>query len=182
MPYNSPYPANPLVAKQAPDHRALMKSTGLMIESQPLALPAISQEYFEPGINHRLIRRSRPKTNYTLPSDAKTFPLGFVPVNQEGRVAGEEPPIIKTSVAQPADLLDVFARIKREEIAQQAIPRGGIDMGQSVANDYLAALREKSKSDMMDKLVAEGNSEEDVKEAMKLNKLRSLQKKLNGGM
>jgi hypothetical protein len=182
MPYNSPYPANPLLVKQAPDHRALMKSTGLVIESQALALPAISQEYFEPGINHRLIRRTRPKTNYTLPSDPKSFPLGVVPVNLEAGVAGEEPPIIKTSVAQPADLLQVFARINAEEMAQQKIPYAGIDVGQSVANDYLANLREKSRGEMMDKLMNEGNKEEDIKEAMKLNKLRSLQKKLNGGM
>lgn len=175
------YTAQPSLTRQAPDFNALMKSTGLMVESQPLATSAISQEYFEPGINTRHIRRTKPKTNYTLPSDNKSFPLGFVPVNQQGRVAGEEPAIIATKVAHPADLLAVFARISAEEEALKNLPPKGIDAGQAVANEYMATLRQKSVNDMFDKLVAEGNSEEDIKEAMKLNRVISLQKKLNGG-
>lgn len=179
MPYGT-YSASPSVVRQAPDNLALAKTATLVVEGQPLSTAPFAQEYFEPGVNMKHIRRSKPKTNYTLPSDMKTYPLGFVPVNQEGRVAGEEPAILPTKVAHPADLLAVFARISAEEAALAKLPTYGIDAGQSVANEYMAAIKEKSVNDMMDKLMAEGNSEVDIKEAMKLNKLRHLQKKLNG--
>ncbi len=180
MPYNAGYPANPLVAKQAPDHKALFKSTGVVVESKELATEPVAQNYFEPRINGARIRIQKPKVNFTTPSDPKAYPLGVVPTNLEGRVAGEEPAIIATKVAHPADLLAVFARISAEEAALAKLPMAGLDAGQSVANEYLGALKQKNLNEMMDKLMSEGHTEEEVKEAMKLNRLRSVQKKLNG--
>jgi hypothetical protein len=179
MPYGM-YPASPSIVRQAPDNKALFKSAILEVASQPLETPAVAQNYFEPGVNTKLRRRKTPKTNYTMPSDPVSFPLGFVPTNREGRVAGEEPSIIASKVAVPGDLLAVFARIEREEKALAAIPTYGVDMGQGVANDYMAALKEKSKAGMMDKLVNEGNTEAMVEEAMKANTIASLQRKLTG--
>lgn len=180
MPYNSAYPASPSVVRQAPDNKALMKTANVVVESQPLKTADQAQVYLEPGINVKLTHRRKPKTNYTTPSDPKSFPLGVVPTNLEGRVAGEEPAIIATKVAHPADLLAVFARIEAEEEALRKLPVAGIDEGQRVANEYMSAIKEKSVNAMMDKLVSEGNSEETIKEAMKLNKIQQLQKKLNG--
>lgn len=180
MPYNSGYPATPSFVKQAPDHQALLKSTQVLIEGKQLATEPVALNFFEPGVNVTHIRRSKPKVNFTLPSDSKSYPLGVVPTNQEGRVAGEEPAILPTKVAHPADLLAVFARIEAEEAALAKLPPKGIDRGQSVANEYLAALKEKSSTETMDKLTSQGYTVDEVKEAMKLNRLRSVQKKLNG--
>lgn len=179
MPYGM-YPASPSIVRQAPDNRALFKSALLEVAGQPLETPAVAQNYFEPGVNVNLTRRSKPKTNYTMPSDPVSFPLGFVPINREGRVAGEEPSIIASKVAVPGDLLAVFARIEQEEKALAGLPTFGTDQGLSVAKDYMASLKEKSKSGMMDKLVAEGNPETLIEEAMKMNTIASLQRKLTG--
>lgn len=175
------YPASPSIVRQAPDNRALFKTAILELAAPPqLETAPVAQNYFEPGVNVNLTRRKTPKTNYTMPSDPVSFPLGFVPTNREGRVAGEEPSIVAPKVAVPADLLAVFARIEKEEKALAALPTYGVDMGQGVANEYMAALKEKSKTGMMDKLVSEGNSEAMIDEAMKMNTIASLQRKLTG--
>jgi hypothetical protein len=177
-----PRVANPSAVLQAPDHKALNHATQLVVPGQPLSTPPIAQEYFEPGVNTKLTRRRTPKTNYTLPSDMPTYPLGFVPTNQTpGPLAGQEPPQIKVKEGVPADLLQVFARISAEQDALAKLPRGGIDAGQQVATEMMAALKEKNSQAIYEKFIAEGHTEEMINDALYNVKVASLEKRIVGG-
>lgn len=165
MPYGM-YTADPSLVKQAPDFNALMKNTILAIESQQLATPATSQYYFEPGINHRLIHRSKPKTDYTLPSDMPKFPMGFVPTNQTPGANGEEMAQIRVPVSQPQDLLDVFAKISREQGTAPKLPEGSMDAGTRVATQFMTALTEARQEKKMEGMIASGFTPEETQKAM----------------
>jgi hypothetical protein len=160
------YPAQPSLAKQAPDFNALMKNTILVLESQQLATPAIAQEYFEPGINHKLTRRSKPKTDYTLPSDMPKYPMGFVPINQTPGANGEEMAIIRVPESQPQDLLDVFAKISKEQGMAPKLPEGSMDAGTKVSEDFMTAVTEARQVRKVDAMMRNGFSEEETKKAM----------------
>ena len=178
---NRPRLANPSVVRQAPDNKALNFPTQLIVGSQQLSTPPIAQEYFEPGVNTKLNRRRKPKTDYTMPSDMPKYPLGFVPINQTpGPLQGQEPPQIVVKEGVPADLLEVFARISAEEQALAKQPRGGIDAGQQVATEMLTALKAKSAQAIFDKFIAEGHTEDMIEEALYNVKVSKLEKRIAG--
>lgn len=170
--------ANPSPVKQAPDARALMKATNLVVVPEPGSSPAQLQNYFEPGVNVKLTRRKTPKTNYTLPSDLPTYPLGFVPTNKDSLARGEEPSIIQVRESAPADLLEVFAKINAEEQVLAKMPKNGVDSGQEVATEYLNALKEKNITAIVDKLVSEGYDDEMIEDALYETKMDSLKRRL----
>lgn len=160
-------PAYPSFVRQAPDNRALRKTTTLSVGSMELSTPPMAQEYFEPGVNTKLTRRSKPKTNYTLPSDMPTYALGFVPTNQTSGANGEEPAIIVVRESQPADLMDVFARIDAEEKAAKA-PKYGMDMGTLVVREYQDARRIALLEKRVDSLMRDGYTEAEAMSAMEV--------------
>lgn len=157
--------ATPSVVRQAPDHKALRKTAVLKVEDMPLSTPPIAQEYFEPGVNPKLQRRSKPKTNYTLPSDMPEYPLGFVPTNKTPGANGEEPPIIVVKESQPADLLDVFARISAEEKAVVSLPKH-VDVGSMVAREFGNAMRMRALENKVESMMREGFTEAETAKAM----------------
>lgn len=157
--------ANPLPVKQAPDARVL-KTTTLSVASQPLSTPPFAQEYFEPGVNTKLTRRSKPKTNYTLPSDMPTYPIGFVPTNQTPGANGEEPSIVPVKEAVPADLLQVFARIAAEEKLAEAQPKYGVDMGSRIMHEYSNALKEIKTERKLESMMRDGFTQTEAETAM----------------
>lgn len=168
--------ANPLGVRQAPDNKALSHPTQLVVASQELSTPPEAQQYFEPGVNTKLTRRRKPKTNYTLPSDMPTYPLGFVPTNQTPGANGEEPPEIKVKEAVPADLLDMFAKISAQQAAEskaveEAKVIGALDIGTIVARQYRDAMTEKQTEARVEKLVREGYSADEVGEALRVTRL-----------
>lgn len=158
--------ANPLRVKQAPDARALNKTTILKVDSQVLSTPPFAQEYFEPGVNTKLTRRSKPKTNYSLPSDMPTYPIGFVPTNQYSGALGEEPPMIKVKESAPADLIEVFARINAEQQILAAQPKYGVDVGSMIIKEYATALKELKSERQREMMMAEGFTEEETEKAI----------------
>lgn len=160
------YPATPLLVRQAPDHKTLRKTTILKIDDQPLMTPPISQEYFEPGVNTKLNRRRKPKTDYTLPSDMPKYAMGVVPVNQTPGAAGEEPPQIVVRETQPADLIEVFARIAAEEKVLNALPKYGVDTGTMLMREYTKALKETRVEKKIESMLNEGFTPAEVESAM----------------
>jgi hypothetical protein len=160
------FPATPLLVRQAPDNKTLRKTTILKIDDFPLSTPPIAQEYFEPGVNTKLNRRSKPKTNYTLPSDMPTLPTGFVPVNQTPGANGEEPPQIIVKETQPADLIEVFARIAAEEKALASMPKYGVDTGTMLMREYTTALKEARVEKKVESMLNEGFTPVEVESAM----------------
>lgn len=166
MPYDKPYPANPSGVRQAPDHKALNKTTTLVVGSQPLATPFEAALYFEPGINTKPTKRKTPKVNFTLPSDLPTFPLGFVPTNQTPGARGEEPSIVIPKEAVPADLLDMFSAISRQQLAEStgveaAKVQGRLDVGSIIAQQYQAAVTERQTQARADALQRQGFTPEE---------------------
>lgn len=157
--------ANPLAVKQSPDAK-ILKTTTLSVPGEPLSTPPFAQEYFEPGINTKLNRRSKPKANYELPSDLPTFPLGFVPINQTPGAQGEEPAIIEVKQSVPADLLEVFAKISAEEKAMAAIPKFQVDVGSMLMREYKNALKEARIERKIDFMLDEGFTPAEVDKAM----------------
>lgn len=170
--------ALPSVVRQAPDHLALRKTTTLVLAGQPLSTPPIAQEYFEPGVNVKMNRRSKPKTNYTLPSDMPTYPMGFVPTNKaSGPETGEEPPLIVVKEAKPADLMDVFARIEAEEKAIAALPKYGVDMGTMVVREYEDVKRMALLEKRVDSLMRDGYTENEAVSAVEVVRMEEAVKK-----
>lgn len=163
--------ANPLPVKQAPDARALNKTTMLSIASEALSTPPTAQQYFEPGVNTKLNRRSKPKTNYTLPSDMPEYPLGFVPTNKTPGANGEEPSIVPVKEAVPVDLLQVFARINAEQKLAEAQPKYGVDMGSRIMQEYNQALKEVKTDRKMESMMREGFTQTEAETAM--NEIRA---------
>lgn len=149
---NTLFPATPAPVRQAPNHRALEKTTTLILESLVLATPPIAQEYFDPGVNTARRRRAKPKADYSLPSDMREYPLGFVPTNQTPGANGEEPSIIKVPESVPADLLQVFARIAAEEKIAAAMPKYAVDTGSVLMGEFqetMNALQAERKAESM---------------------------------
>lgn len=170
--------ALPSATRQAPDYLALRKTATLVVEGQPLSTPPFAQEYFEPGINTKLTRRSKPKTNYTFPADNPSYPLGFVPTNKaSGPETGEEPPLIVVKESKPADLMDVFARIEAEEKALAAIPKYGVDMGTMVVQEYSDAKRMALLEKRVDSLMRDGYTEAEAKSAVEVVRMEEAVKK-----
>lgn len=167
MPYGT-YSASPSFVRQAPDNRALRKTTTLLVGSMELSTPPMAQEYFEPGVNTKLTRRTKPKTNYTLPSDMPTYALGFVPTNQSSGANGEEPAIVVVPESKPADLMDVFARIDAEQKALQKAPKYGVDMGTMVVREYQDARRIALLEKRVDSLMRDGYTEAEAMSAMEV--------------
>lgn len=157
--------ANPSRVQQAPDHKALDKTTILVVESQPLSLPPIAQVYLEPGINTKLTRRSKPKTNYTLPSDNVSYKLGFVPVNQTPGANGEEPAIVPQKELIPEDLLKVFQKVESERLASEK-PRIKRDVGTAVSRQILDTMRERGEDMKVNDMMSKGFSAEETAKAM----------------
>lgn len=173
---NRPRLANPSVVRQAPDNKALNFPTQLIIGSQQLSTPPIAQEYFEPGVNTKLNRRRRPKTDYTLPSDMPKYPLGFVPVNQSPGANGEEPAQIVVKEGIPADLMDMFTKISAQQAAEsraveEAKVSGRADIGSLVAREYQNAMTERQTDARAEKLVKAGFSAEETDAALRASKL-----------
>jgi hypothetical protein len=160
------FPATPLIVRQAPDHKTLRKTTILKVDDQPLSTPPIAQEYFEPGVNTKLNRRRKPKTDYTLPSDMPQLPMGVVPTNQTPGANGEEPPQIVVKETQPADLIEVFARIAAEEKALSALPKYGVDTGTMLMREYTTALKEARVEKKVESMLNEGFTPAEVESAM----------------
>ena len=161
------YTAFPSFVKQGPDYRALGKTAILEIDSQPLATPPFAQEYFEPGINTKLRRRTKPKVDFTLPSDMPTYPLGFVPTNKTPGANGEEPSIIVRPELVPADLMDVFAKINAEEQAmKQTIPESQMDRGTRAIRDYQGSLRATRETEKRESMIREGFTPAETEKAM----------------
>lgn len=163
--------ANPSPVKQAPDNRRLNKSTQLILESLQLSTPPMAQEYFEPGVNHKLTRRSKPKTNYSLPSDMPKYPLDFVPTNQTPGANGEEPPLIKVKEALPADLLDMFAKIAAADTVSRQIDEVAkiadkVDIGTVISNQYLESMKIKTEEKRYENLIDQGFTEAESEAAM----------------
>lgn len=159
--------AFPSFVKQAPNANALGKTTNLFVEDFPLATPPIAQEYFEPGINVKLTRRSKPKTDYTLPSDMPEYPLGFVPTNKTPGANGEEPSIIVRPELAPQDLMDVFAKIQAEEQAiKQTLPEAQLDRGTRTTRAYQRALRAARESEKRESMIREGFTPAETDKAM----------------
>ena len=171
------FPATPLIVRQAPDHKTLRKTTILKVDDQPLSTPPIAQEYFEPGVNTKLNRRSKPKTNYTLPSDMPQLPMGFVPTNQTPGANGEEPPQIVVRETQPADLIEVFARIAAEEKVLNALPKYGVDSGTMLMREYTQALKEARVEKKVESMLNEGFTPAEVESAMGAVRLEEAVKK-----
>lgn len=170
--------ALPSATRQAPDYLALRKTTTLVVAGQPLSTPPIAQEYFEPGVNTKLTRRSKPKTNYTLPSDMPSFPLGFVPTNKaSGAEKGEEPPLIVVKESKPADLMDVFARIEAEEKAVANLPKYGVDMGTLLVREYEDSKRMALLEKRVDSLMREGYTENEAVSAVEAVRMEEAVKK-----
>jgi len=161
------YPATPSQTRQAPDFKALMKTAILVIEGQPLATPPVAQEYFEPGVNHKLTRRSKPKTDYTLPSDMPKYKLDFVPTNKTPGANGEEPAIIKVRESMPADLMDVFAKISRDQQLEEAkMSEARMDMGTITAKAYKEAMSEAHTEKKVAGMMKAGYTKEEAEKAM----------------
>lgn len=163
--------ANPSPVKQAPDNRRLNKATQLILESMQLSTPPIAQEYFEPGVNTKLNRRSKPKTNYSLPSDLPSYPLGVVPTNQTPGANGEEPPLIKVKEAVPADLMDMFAKIAASDAVMNAQEEASkiaekVDIGTQIAEQYLEAMKTKTEEKRIENLIKQGFTEQESEQAM----------------
>jgi hypothetical protein len=163
--------ANPSPVKQAPDNRRLNKATQLILEGMTLSTPPMAQEYFEPGVNTKLTRRSKPKTNYQTPSDMPKLPLGFVPTNQTPGAAGEEPPVIKVKEAVPADLMDMFAKIAAADAVSSRLEEAAkiadkIDIGTHIAEQYLEAMKTKTEEKRFENLIRQGFSETESENAM----------------
>lgn len=171
MPYNLPYPANPLNVRQAPDFKALDRSTQLVVPGANLSTPPIAQEYFQPGINTSLKRRKTPKTNYELPSDLPSYPFGFVPTNQTPGARGEEPPLVVQRELVPGNLLDMFAKISAQQaLESQAVEEAKVmgrqDAGTLIAQEYQTALKEKVVEAKVEALVADGFTQTEAVEAV----------------
>lgn len=161
------YTAFPSAVKQAPDFRALGKTATLEVEGQPLSTIPVAAEYFEPGINVKLKRRSKPKTDYTLPSDGTSYPLGFVPTNKTPSANGEEPSIIVRPELMPGDLMEVFAKISAEEQSmKQALPEAQIDRGTRTTRAYQRALRAARESTKRESMIREGFTPAETDKAM----------------
>lgn len=164
---NTLFPATHSFVKQGPNYRPLDKSTQLILEGQPLSTPPVAQEYFEPGVNVKLQRRSKPKTDYTLPSDMPEYSPGFVPVNKTPGAFGEEPPRIVVKESVPQDLMDVFKRISAEEqAAKQTLPEAKIDRGSRTTRAYQKALKAARESMKVDSMVERGFTEDEAKKAI----------------
>lgn len=177
--------ASPSPVKQAPNAMALMKSTQLVVAGQPLSTPPMAQDYFEPGVNTKLNRRKTPKTNYELPSDLPKYPLGFVPLNQTPGAAGEEPAEIRVKESAPADLLDVFAKISAQQMAEskaveEAKVLGRMDIGSLISQQYKSALSETTLDAKVSGLVREGFSQDEAVEAVKALRMEEAIKKARG--
>lgn len=158
--------ANPSPVKQAPDAKALNKTTNLILEAIQGSTPAQAQNYFEPGVNTKLNRRKAPKTNYTLPSDMPELPIGVVPTNKSGRTLGEEPSIIEVRESTPADLLQVFAKISAEQQVLAAQPKYQVDTASLLMKEYKTALKEANLEKKVNFLMEEGYTEEETKKAI----------------
>lgn len=158
--------ANPSPVKQAPDARALMKSTNLILEAIQGSTPSQAQNYFEPGVNTKLNRRKAPKTNYTLPSDMPELPMGVVPTNKSGRTLGEEPSIIEVKESVPADLLQVFAKISAEQQVLASQPKYQVDTASLLMKEYKTALKEANLEKKVNFLLEEGYTEEETNKAI----------------
>lgn len=159
-------PAYPSFVKQAPDNRALRKTTTLSVGTMELSTPPMAQEYFEPGVNTKLNRRSKPKTNYILPSDMPTYPLGFVPTNQSPGANGEEPAIIVVPESKPADLMAVFARIAAEE--KEFLPKAVIDVGSMVAREFGESMKAKTTENKVNSMIRQGFTEAETTKALEV--------------
>lgn len=160
--------ANPSPVKQGPDAKPLMKSTQLILDSLALATPPQAQNYFEPGVNHTLIRRSKPKTDYTLPSDMPKYPIDFVPVNKAQVGMGEEPSIVHPKELVPQDLLGVFQKIAEEDKLKEKLPEGRMDLGTRTTRAYLRALKKSRAERKVETMIKEGFSEEEAKKALNI--------------
>lgn len=165
--------ANPSAVKQAPNAMALNKPTVRFVESMKLETPPSAQIYLEPGVNTKLTHRSKPKTNYELPSDMPKYPLGFVPVNQTPGASGEEPPMIKVRESVPADLLDVFAKINvQQQLESEAVERakleGRMDIGTELSKQYTQALNERAIEAKVNSLLTRGFTEDETIQAMRV--------------
>jgi len=162
------FPATPSQTRQAPDFNALMKTAISVIEGKPLATEPVAQIYLEPGINHKAVHRSKPKTNYTLPSDMPKYPLGFVPTNQTPSANGEELAQIRVPVSKPADLLDVFAKItKDQQLADAKFQEPAfVDEGTRVAQEMRTAMKEAKTERKINGMVRAGYTEEEARRAM----------------
>lgn len=170
--------ASPSTAREAPNHIALNKTTNLIIEGQPLSTPPFAQEYFEPGVNTKLTRRKKPKTDYTLPSDMPKYPMGFVPTNQTpGPLAGQEPPLIKVKETVPGDLIEVFARIAAEENALASLPKFKVDSGTILMREYTDALKEARAEKKAESMLNEGFTPVEVDSAMNAVRMEEAVKK-----
>jgi hypothetical protein len=167
--------ALPSRVQQAPNHIALGKNTILVVPGQELSTPPIAQEYFEPGVNTKLNRRSKPKTNYTLPSDMPKYPLGFVPVNQTPGANGEEPAIVPQKELVPQDLLQVFQKVAAERLAEEK-PKPKVDKGTAVSKALLESVREKGAERKVNEMIAKGFTAEETAKAMdSLRQLRAME-------
>ena len=160
------YTAFPSMVKQGPDNRRLNKTTTLFVESQPLATPPIAQEYFEPGINTKLKRRTKPKVDFTLPSDMPHLPLGFVPTNQTPGANGEPPAIVPQKELIPADLMEVFAKIAAGEKKDVRLP--AVDIGSQVVRTYADSMREAKQEAKVESMMRLGYTEPEVAQAMNI--------------
>ena len=160
------YPASPSMTKQAPDFKALMKTAILVVEGKPLATEPVAQEYFEPGINKKLVRRTKPKTDYTLPSDMPKYALDFVPTSKAVSGPSDTPTIMKEPELVNADLIDVFAKIRAESIAEQ-LPEAKLDMGTRTAKAFQAAVNKARESSKIEGMIERGFTEEETMKAMK---------------
>lgn len=160
------YPASPSMTKQAPDFKALMKTAISVIEGQPLATEPVALNFQEPGVNHRFIRRKTPKTNFELPSDMPKFPLGFVPTSKAVPGPSDVAAVVKVPELVNADLIDVFAKIRAESVAEQ-LPQAKLDMGTRTAKAFQAAVNKARESSKIEGMIERGFTEEETMKAMK---------------
>jgi len=179
-----PRVANPSVVRQAPDNKALNHPTQLIVDSLQLSTPPEAQQYLQPGVNTKLTHRKKPKTNYTLPSDMVTYPLGFVPTNQTSGANGEEPAEIVVKEAVPADLLDMFSKISSQQAAEskaveEAKVLGKADIGSIVAREYRDAMTEKQTAARVEVLFKEGYTADEVTDAVRATRLQRAISKAN---
>lgn len=158
--------ADPSPVKQAPDAKALNKSTQLILESIALATPPQAQNYFEPGINRSLVRRSKPKTDYTLPSDMPKYELGFVPTAKPSVTESIEAPIIVQKELVPQDLLGVFQKIAEEDKVKPKLDEGKMDKGLRSTRAYQRALKAARGERKVQSMIKEGFTEAETKKAM----------------
>jgi hypothetical protein len=163
--------ANPSPVKQAPDNRRLNKATQLILESMKLETPPMAQVYLEPGVNTKLNHRSKPKTNYTLPSDMPELPLGFVPTNKTPGANGEIGPIIPVRESMPESLLTMFSKIEAQsketaqiEMVEKIVDK--LDVGTMVANQMLDARKAEIEEKRYEGLIRHGFTEEEATGAM----------------